>query len=102
PLPDGSREYALLRLAGVRSDLDVEAERQGWIVAAMGSLSNGGPQEAAKTWRVSAITGDLGGAEFALNTNLRDMIPVEPVPEPAPRQRTVEGRGKGKGYGPPP
>ena len=95
-LPDGSREYALLRLAGVRSDLDVEAERQGWIVAAMGSLSNGGPQEAAKAWRVSAITGDLGGAEFALNTNLRDMIPVEPVPEPAPGKGGAKRKGEGK------
>lgn len=107
-LPDGSREYALLRLAGVRSDLDVEAERQGWIVAAMGSLSNGGPQEAAKAWRVSAITGDMGGAEFALNTNLRDMIPVEPVPEPATGKGERKGRGQGEGKaapgsaGPPP
>jgi hypothetical protein len=80
-LPAGAREYGLLRLASVRPVLDAEANRQNWIVAAMGSLAGQGPQEAAKAWRVAAVAGDLGGAEFALNTNLRDMIPK--VAEPA-------------------
>ena len=87
-LPVGAREYGLLRLASVRppsaggGGLDADTHRQSWIVAAMGSLAGQGPQEAAKAWRVSAVTGDLGGAEFALNTNLRDMIPAAAPPAP--------------------
>jgi hypothetical protein len=45
----------------------------------MRSVGGQGPYEASKAWRVAAVVGDLGGAEFALNTNLRDMIP--PAPE---------------------
>ncbi|MCA9696220.1 MAG: hypothetical protein KC431_01760, partial [Myxococcales bacterium] len=80
-LPAGVREYALLRLSGVRGD-DIDAgARQGWIVTAMATLDGEGPQEAAKAWRVAAVAGDLSGAEFALTTNLRDLIPpVEPTP----------------------
>ncbi|MFO7565200.1 MAG: hypothetical protein R6X02_21325, partial [Enhygromyxa sp.] len=81
-LPDGVREYALLRLASVRSSDRLAGEEQTWIVAAMGSVAGQGPHEAAKAWRVAASVGDLSGAEFALNTNLRDMIPVaEPGPD---------------------
>ncbi|PRQ09294.1 hypothetical protein [Enhygromyxa salina] len=79
-LPEGVREYALLRISSVEpggsaahSPLD-----QQWIVAAMASVGGQGPHEAAKAWRVAASVGDLSGAEFALNTNLRDMIPVGP------------------------
>jgi hypothetical protein len=75
-LPDGVREYALLRLAGVRTNAQLASEREAWIVAAMDSVAGQGPQEGAKAWRVAASVGDLSGAEFALNTNLRDMIPV--------------------------
>ncbi|PRP91549.1 hypothetical protein ENSA5_54250 [Enhygromyxa salina] len=75
-LPDGAREYALLRLTSVRELDGASDSRQGWIVAAMASLGGQGPHEAAKAWRVAASVGDLSGAEFALNTNLRDMIPV--------------------------
>jgi hypothetical protein len=75
-LPDGVREYALLRLASVRSSDRLAGEQQTWIVAAMDAVAGQGPQEAAKAWRVAASVGDLGGAEFALNTNLRDMIPT--------------------------
>jgi hypothetical protein len=75
-LPDGVREYALLRLAGVRSSERLASEREAWIVAAMDSVAGQGPHEGAKAWRVAASVGDLSGAEFALNTNLRDMIPV--------------------------
>lgn len=89
-LPAGPREYALLRLASVRSVVNADVERQSWIVAAMSSVGGQGPHEAAKAWRVAAVVGDLGGAEFALNTNLRDMIP--PVIEPAP----APGSGTGK------
>lgn len=75
-LPDGVREYALLRLASVRSSERLAAERESWIVAAMDSVAGQGSHEAAKAWRVAASVGDRSGAEFALNTNLRDMIPV--------------------------
>jgi hypothetical protein len=83
-LPAGPREYALLRLASVRAVVNADVERQSWIVGAMSSVGGQGPHEAAKAWRVAAVGGDLGGAEFALNTNLRDMIPpaVEPTPGP--------------------
>jgi hypothetical protein len=91
-LPAGPREYALLRLASVRTVVNADVEQQSWMVGAMSSLAGQGPQEAAKAWRVAAVVGDLGGAEFALNTNLRDMIPT--VPEPAPA--TTGGKGKGK------
>lgn len=81
-LPDGVREYALLRLAGVRSSERLASEREIWIVKAMDSVTGQGPHEAAKAWRVAASVGDLNGAEFALNTNLRDMIPIaEPGPD---------------------
>ncbi len=81
-LPDGVREYALLRVSAVRPSAAEGAQRQAWIVAAMDSVAGQGPHEAAKGWRVSASVGELGGAEFALNTNLRDMIPVaEPGPD---------------------
>jgi hypothetical protein len=78
-LPDGAREYGLLRLMGARPDAlrGGEPQDQTWIVAAMASVGGQGPHEAAKAWRVAASVGDLSGAEFALNTNLRDMIPVE-------------------------
>jgi hypothetical protein len=91
-LPDGAREYALLRLSMVRDNPREADERQLWIVAAMGSLAGQGPHEAAKGWRVAAIAGDLSGAEFALNTNLRDMIPIadpgssQPPAGPGPSQ----------------
>lgn len=89
-LPDGVREYALLRLASVRSSDRLASERQTWIVAAMDSVAGQGPHEAAKAWRVSASVGDLSGAEFALNTSLRDMIPVaEPGPDGAPIKSTT-------------
>jgi hypothetical protein len=91
-LPAGAREYALLRLASVRTVVNADVEQQSWMVAAMSSLAGQGPQEAAKAWRVAAVVGDLGGAEFALNTNLRDMIPT--VPEPAPAPNGVKGKGK--------
>jgi hypothetical protein len=92
-LPAGAREYALLRLASVRTVVDADAHQQSWIVGAMASVGGQGPHEAAKAWRVAAVVGDLGGAEFALNTNLRDMIPV--VPEPAhPPGTGKPGKGK--------
>lgn len=92
-LPEGPREYALLRLASVRTVVNADVEQQSWIVGAMRSVGGQGPHEAAKAWRVAAVGGDLGGAEFALNTNLRDMIPVvEPAPAP----------GTGKPGKPPP
>lgn len=81
-LPTGPREYGLLRLSSVRPVAEADTQRQTWIVAAMGSLTGQGPQESAKAWRVSAVTGDPNGAEFALNTNLRDMIPAAPVADP--------------------
>ncbi len=80
-LPDGAREYALLRVSSVRSNDRVAAQRQAWIVAAMSSVAGQGSHEAAKAWRVAASVGDFGGAEFALNTNLRDMIPDGAVVE---------------------
>jgi hypothetical protein len=89
-LPTGAREYALLRLASVRAVVNADVEQQSWIVAAMTSVSGQGPHEAAKAWRVAAVVGDLGGAEFALNTNLRDMIP--PAPEPAAPERLTGRR----------
>jgi hypothetical protein len=79
-LPAGPREYALLRLASVRAVVDADVNQQSWIVGAMASVGGQGPHEAAKAWRVAAVVGDLGGAEFALNTNLRDMIPAAPEP----------------------
>ncbi|MFV8754237.1 hypothetical protein ACNOYE_27145 [Nannocystaceae bacterium ST9] len=80
-LPDGVREYAFLRLAGVRHSDRLGDDREAWIVAAMASLDGQGPREAAKAWRVAASTGDLAGAEFALNTSLRDLA-VKPEPKP--------------------
>jgi hypothetical protein len=91
-LPTGAREYALLRLASVRTVVNADVEQQSWMVGAMSSLAGQGPHEAAKAWRVAAVVGDLGGAEFALNTNLRDMIPTVPESAPAPSG----GKGKGK------
>lgn len=88
-LPAGPREYALLRLASVRGVVNADVERQSWIVGAMSSVGGQGPHEAAKAWRVAAVVGDLGGAEFALNTNLRDMIP--PALESAPGSGTGSG-----------
>ncbi len=73
-LPDGVREYAYLRLAGVRDSDRLADEREPWIVAAMASLEHQGPQEGAKAWRVAASAGDLAGAELALNTNLRKLV----------------------------
>lgn len=91
-LPGGVREYALLRLASVRVHPDADAMTQAWIVAANGALVGQGPHEAAKGWRISASLGELSTAEFALNTNLRDMIPpaVEPDAE-------AEGADAGEG-----
>lgn len=88
-LPQGVREYGFLRLASVRPDARLRAEREAWIVAAMSSVAGQEPQESAKSWRVAASVGDLSGAEFALNTDLRDLIPIaEPesdalVPKPS-------------------
>lgn len=73
-LPDGVREYAFLRLAGVRHSDRLGDDREAWIVAAMASLEGQGPREGAKAWRVLASTGDLASAEFALATNLRDLV----------------------------
>jgi hypothetical protein len=95
-LPAGVREYAMLRLSSVRAEAEVADERQGWIVAAMASLGGQGPHEAAKAWRVAAAVGDLSGAEFALNTNLRDLIPV--IPEGAEgNDRGEDGEAAGEG-----
>jgi len=83
-LPEGVREYALLRLASVRPSELVASERQAWIVAALQSVAGQGAHEAAQAWRVHASVGDQNAAEFALNTNLRDMIPIVEAPaEPA-------------------
>lgn len=81
-LPDGVREYALLRLASVRAIEQLGDDREAWIVAAMSSLEGQGPREAAKTWRVAAVSGDRAGAEFALN-GLRALA-VKPEPGAAP------------------
>lgn len=81
-LPDGAREYALLRLAGVRPSERIGDDREAWIVAAMHSLDGQGPREAAKAWRVAAASGDAAGAEFALN-GLRALA-VKPEPGAAP------------------
>lgn len=78
-LPDGVREYGLLRLSSVRPSDRLTSEAQAWIVTAMDSVRGQGPHEAAKAWRVAAAVEDASAAELALNTNLRDMIPaVEP------------------------
>ncbi|KIG13474.1 hypothetical protein DB30_08040 [Enhygromyxa salina] len=83
-LPEGVRQYALLRLSSVQPATVAVAggETQNWMVAAMQSVGGQGPHEAAKAWRVAASVGDLSGAEFALNTNLRDMSPTEVSAEP--------------------
>jgi hypothetical protein len=88
-LPEGPREYALLRLAAVRPSARLDAERQAWSVTAMRSLAGMGAHEAAKAWRVAASLGDLSGAEFALNTNLRDMIPIADPSEPGASKPSV-------------
>ncbi|EDM77030.1 hypothetical protein PPSIR1_16055 [Plesiocystis pacifica SIR-1] len=80
-LPDGVREYALLRISAVRSDPNFDGAKQRWVVAAQSALDGQGPLEAARGWRIGAVIGELGGAEFVLNTNLRDTIPPEPTPE---------------------
>jgi tetratricopeptide (TPR) repeat protein len=78
-LPDGVREYAFLRLAGVRHSDRLGDDREAWIVAAMAASDGLGPREAAMAWRVAASTGDLASAEFILNTNLRGLA-VKPEP----------------------
>jgi hypothetical protein len=80
-LPDGVREYAFLRLAGVRRSDRLGDDREAWIVSAMAALDDRGSREAAKAWRVTASSGDLASAEFILNTNLRDLS-VKPIAEP--------------------
>lgn len=81
-LPDGAREYALLRLASVRPSERLGDDREAWIVAAMHSLDGQGPREAAKAWRVAAASGDAAGAEFALN-GMRALA-VKPEPGSTP------------------
>ena len=75
-LPDGVREYMLLRVASVRPSEGFAGEREAWIVAAERALRGEDPREVAKGWRVAASVGNLGSAEFTLQTSLRALVPA--------------------------